>query len=128
MPSRKPSARKIENIKAKLIVRYGLCCFYCGWILLPSETTLDHVVPQSAGGEWAIENLVLACECCNVQKANLPIDLFRLYRWLTRGRRSSWRRRLLELLACLLGRHVARIRFAGEGEAADEPDGVYALP
>lgn len=117
MPSRKPSPTKLENIRAELIVRHGLCCWYCGWILLPGEITLDHVVPQSAGGEWTLNNLVLACECCNTQKANLPIEIFRLYRWLTRGRRDSRRRRAVEALACVVSRHTARIRFAGEIES-----------
>lgn len=115
--SHKPKPHKLENIKAQLVVKYGLCCYYCGWILTPSEVTLDHVVPRSTGGEWIASNLVLACECCNIQKANLPIELFRVYRWLTRGKRTSIRRRTVELIACHIGRRFADVRFAGEGRS-----------
>ena len=50
---------------------YGFACGYCG----VSETevgaalTVDHFVPQDAGGSDAIENLVYACHACNLHKS-----------------------------------------------------------
>jgi len=33
-----------------------------------SRATIEHIVPQSAGGTDALENLALACSRCNHQK------------------------------------------------------------
>jgi hypothetical protein len=46
----------------------------CGYCLSPeqltgSPLTIDHIVPTSAGGETARENLWLACHRCNEFKA-----------------------------------------------------------
>jgi hypothetical protein len=43
-------------------------CQYCGRRSGPM--TLDHVMPQSRGGEDTWENLVAACASCNGLKAN----------------------------------------------------------
>lgn len=45
-------------------------CSYCGCDLNWLTATLDHVVPKSKGGTDTIDNLVLACQPCNVQKAD----------------------------------------------------------
>ena len=42
-------------------------CQYCGD---KGELTLDHVMPQSRGGQDTWENLVTACSPCNHSKAN----------------------------------------------------------
>ncbi|MEX1062954.1 MAG: HNH endonuclease [Balneolaceae bacterium] len=42
-------------------------CQYCGG---GSDLTLDHVVPRSRGGRDSWENLVTACNKCNVKKGN----------------------------------------------------------
>ena len=41
-------------------------CQYCGG---PAEN-VDHVIPRSAGGEHAWENVVAACRRCNQRKEN----------------------------------------------------------
>lgn len=41
-------------------------CAYCG----AKATTIDHLLPQSRGGEWAWLNCVAACETCNHDKGN----------------------------------------------------------
>lgn len=45
-------------------------CQYCGKRFAKAELTIDHVVPQSKGGQDSWENLVLACVRCNVKKGN----------------------------------------------------------
>lgn len=47
-------------------------CQYCG---VKSDLTLDHVLPRSRGGEDSWENLVTACNTCNVRKGNrTPVE------------------------------------------------------
>lgn len=51
-------------------IRYGFACGYCG----VSETevgarlTIDHFQPKDAGGTDDIDNLVYACNACNLHK------------------------------------------------------------
>jgi 5-methylcytosine-specific restriction endonuclease McrA len=48
-------------------------CYYCGIGLDIYTSTIDHVIPQSKGGKWTRENLVLSCEGCNRKKgSNYP--------------------------------------------------------
>lgn len=43
-------------------------CQYCG--KRPAELTLDHVIPESRGGQYAWDNLVASCVRCNHKKRN----------------------------------------------------------
>lgn len=43
----------------------GNACYYCGKI----ATTVDHVIPKSAGGKSDSNNLVPSCYKCNQRKA-----------------------------------------------------------
>lgn len=45
-------------------------CEYCRLSQVGQEATfhIDHVVPRSAGGETAVENLALACVGCSLRK------------------------------------------------------------
>lgn len=76
----KPSGDDLRALKDQLAERHGGCCFYCrrGFTdELPS--TLDHYVPHRLWPGWAPENLVLACEPCNLAKSGvLPPVMARL--------------------------------------------------
>lgn len=71
--------RRYINIPYKSIVlsrynimkRDGSQCQYCG---SKSNLTIDHVLPRSRGGEDTWENLVTACNKCNVRKGNRTPD------------------------------------------------------
>lgn len=77
-------------------------CQYCG---AHSDLTLDHVIPKSRGGKDRWENLVTACNRCNVRKGNrtpseakMPLkrDPFRpvpitFFRDLLGGVRENWK-------------------------------------
>ncbi len=50
-------------------------CYYCGKAVMPSELTMDHVVPIIRGGKSAKNNIVPACKECNNQKNHsLPLE------------------------------------------------------
>lgn len=44
-------------------------CQYCGTNLTKSSATIDHVFPESKGGETSYRNCVAACRKCNHRKA-----------------------------------------------------------
>ncbi len=45
-------------------------CQYCGNIFKTHALTFDHVIPRSRGGQTTWENIVAACNDCNVKKGN----------------------------------------------------------
>jgi len=57
-----------RELRDRVIARDGLVCQYCKANLMPSEATIDHVVPVSRGGSDDLENLRVACRKCNVKK------------------------------------------------------------
>ena len=50
---------------------YGFACGYCGVTEteVGARLTIDHFVPQDAGGSDALDNLVYACHACNMHKS-----------------------------------------------------------
>lgn len=63
---RLPYAR-IALSRKNIMKRDQQTCQYCG---VKSDLTLDHVMPKSRGGVDSWENLVTACNHCNVKKGN----------------------------------------------------------
>lgn len=59
-----------KQFKHQLIREQGFRCAYCGRFCLPSEFTLDHIVPISEGGATRLKNLVVCCQECNSKKGN----------------------------------------------------------
>lgn len=56
--------------EAKLKSQRGKC-FYCGLPLTKKTATVDHVIPLSKlRGKHSNNNTVIACEDCNVSKAD----------------------------------------------------------
>ena len=62
---------KIVLSRRNIMKRDRHTCQYCG---TKSDLTLDHVLPRSRGGEDSWENLVTACNQCNVKKGNRTPD------------------------------------------------------
>jgi 5-methylcytosine-specific restriction endonuclease McrA len=60
--------------RSALIKRDNSTCQYCGKKLLPSQITVDHIIPKSQGGPTSFINCVVSCFPCNSKKANLPPD------------------------------------------------------
>ncbi len=60
--------RKVELSRRNIFRRDRFQCQYCG--RRSTAFTIDHVIPQSRGGEDTRENLVTACIPCNAKKGN----------------------------------------------------------
>lgn len=54
-------------------------CQYCGDRFKTHELTFDHVVPRSRGGGTTWQNIVAACQCCNLLKGNLLPEECRMF-------------------------------------------------
>ena len=68
----KQSLHKVPLTRENIYRRDNYECVYCG-SSNQKTLTLDHVVPQSKGGENAWSNLVTACRSCNHTKADLTL-------------------------------------------------------
>jgi len=62
---------RIVLTRKNIMKRDRHICQYCG---VKSDLTLDHVMPKSRGGKDTWENLVTACNKCNVKKGNRTPD------------------------------------------------------
>ena len=64
--------RYFREFSERLIVLTGWSdrCAYCCVPLDDTTVTIDHVVPKSRGGPESLENLVPACQRCNVAKGD----------------------------------------------------------
>lgn len=54
-----------KKVRKTVYERDDYKCVYCG---SDKNLTLDHVIPESKGGESTVENLVVACRKCNTKK------------------------------------------------------------
>lgn len=62
--------RKPAFTRFNVFLRDQWECQYCGDAFATNELTFDHVIPRSRGGctEW--DNIVAACQSCNIIKGN----------------------------------------------------------
>jgi 5-methylcytosine-specific restriction endonuclease McrA len=71
-----PMSRRPAFTRFNVFLRDRFDCQYCGINFSTHELTFDHVVPRSKGGRTSWENVVTACSCCNLRKANkMPRDV-----------------------------------------------------
>lgn len=64
-----------KEMKEAVILAANSCCHFCSRL----ATTVDHKISLAAGGKNARDNLLAACEPCNVAKGTMPYDLFFRY-------------------------------------------------
>ena len=79
---------KKNNFSAKkwLIVqsKTNSKCAYCGADLLEMnyfDSTIDHIIPKSKGGNDNVDNLLPCCRNCNSSKGGKSIEEYRF--WVT---------------------------------------------
>jgi 5-methylcytosine-specific restriction endonuclease McrA len=65
---------EVRFSRASLFERDKNRCQYCGQTFPRSQLTIDHIIPQSRGGEDTWENLAVACLRCNVKKGSRTPD------------------------------------------------------
>lgn len=91
-PRENLSVEERTFFQCAIAARDGRRCFYCSRSFKPRpmrRKTLDHYVPHWLWPAWEIENLVLACERCNLAKGDvLPWPLVWLL--LATFRQSEW--------------------------------------
>ena len=59
--------KAVPFTRATLFLRDEFTCQYCGY--KGKDLTFDHVVPKSRGGKTRWDNVVAACQSCNLKKA-----------------------------------------------------------
>jgi hypothetical protein len=62
------------ELRKTIFERDSWKCAYCGETVGPKNSTLDHFVPQSKGGEDSKENLRTACLLCNSIKTGRSFE------------------------------------------------------
>ena len=63
-----PTKAKIPKaIRRAVLSRDNATCLECGSTQSPC---LDHIIPESKGGETTVENLRVLCRTCNSRKGN----------------------------------------------------------
>lgn len=64
------TVRRPAFTRFNVFLRDRFCCQYCGQRFPTQELTFDHVMPRSRGGRTSWENVVTACQRCNLTKAD----------------------------------------------------------
>lgn len=62
--------RKPAFTRFNVFLRDQWHCQYCGNQFKTKELTFDHVIPRSKGGQSSWENIVAACQPCNIKKGH----------------------------------------------------------
>lgn len=63
--------RRYNRYKQLLVMRDGLRCHYCDYLMNYDEAQVDHIKAKARDGSDAPHNLVLACARCNGLKSTL---------------------------------------------------------
>jgi 5-methylcytosine-specific restriction endonuclease McrA len=63
--------KNYRKYKKELVLRDGLRCHYCDYMMTFEEAQIDHILAKARGGTDAPHNLVLACARCNNLKSTL---------------------------------------------------------
>ncbi len=65
-----PNNRTPAFTRFNVFLRDGYRCQYCGRKFRTQDLTFDHVIPRSRGGRTTWDNIVTACQSCNILKGN----------------------------------------------------------
>ncbi len=69
-PGERPPRAMSRRVRFTVLVRDNYTCQYCGRRSPDVRLHVDHRKPVSLGGDDALENLLTACEDCNLGKSN----------------------------------------------------------
>ena len=64
------------KLRFEVFKRDNFTCQYCGRNVKEDKIKLhcDHIFPKSKGGDFVIENLITACEECNLGKCDILLN------------------------------------------------------
>ena len=65
-----PIPSRVAFTRFNVFLRDRFRCQYCGGSFAAKELTFEHVLPRSLGGKTRWDNIVAACDPCNVAKDN----------------------------------------------------------
>lgn len=92
-----PSPHLSREDALKVFQRDQFKCYYCGldglhrfenWLIL----TVDHVHPHAKGGGRHMNNLVTACQPCNLIKGKRVFKSAQEAKEFVAGKREEWRK------------------------------------
>jgi 5-methylcytosine-specific restriction endonuclease McrA len=69
---RRTYRKSLAFSKKNVFRRDNYTCQYCR--RMGPDLTIDHIIPRSLGGKTSWENVVVACQSCNVRKGNRRLD------------------------------------------------------
>jgi 5-methylcytosine-specific restriction endonuclease McrA len=90
-----------REVAMKVFKRDQFKCYYCGlngqkdlesWMIL----TVDHVHPHAKGGSRGMDNLVTACQPCNLIKGKRVFKSLPEAKEYVLAKREEWRQRFEE--------------------------------
>jgi 5-methylcytosine-specific restriction endonuclease McrA len=91
-----PSPHLSREDAMKIFRRDHFKCHYCGldgkhdfesWLIL----TIDHIHPHAKGGQRSMDNLVTACQPCNLLKGKRVYKSLQEAKDYVLARRQEWR-------------------------------------
>ena len=91
-----PSPHLSREEAMKVFHRDQFKCYYCGldgrqdfesWLIL----TIDHVHPHAKGGARSMDNLVTACQPCNLLKGKRVYKSLQEAKEFVLAKREEWR-------------------------------------
>jgi len=65
-----PLERRPAFTRFNVFLRDRFQCQYCNDQFPAEQLTFDHVLPRSRGGRTTWQNVVTACQCCNLEKGS----------------------------------------------------------
>lgn len=65
-----PMPQRVAFTRFNVFLRDKFKCQYCGNKFAASDLTFEHVVPRARGGETRWDNIVAACDPCNLRKGS----------------------------------------------------------
>lgn len=76
MRSRNRQAAWMRAYRTDALSQQGNACYYCFEPLTTTEATGDHLIPRARRGRITRDNIVAACQPCNVAKGTMSEGQF----------------------------------------------------
>lgn len=73
MPVIRNNSKKVKDLRDKIKDSCNTC-FFCGEFIERPSRTIDHLLSLAKGGDDSEENMVVSCQQCNSEKADLSIE------------------------------------------------------